>query len=619
MKKKVLSFLLVLTICLGFLPVRAFATEADLPDWYFLFAIFKNVDADCKDESDVMQRVKYTMTQDEIDFIREDADDLEKYMNQVGVMRAHLEVVEIDAPITKLNNDSELKGFLSVKEAAPLLKDYVDLDRYDHITCVANFNISTGYWGVGGFFYENGSGHASINLTSREYFIDYIHGEKRDFPISVYVHEFLHFMENMNKKYGVEFNLHNVMNGSYKLENDIYEEECYTDIILNRAEGNAGTGVHPAVWQYSPRALRTIREMTLPSSVTDIADHAFREHATLTKVFIPSSVKTIGECAFYRCTSLAELTISPGVQTIESHAFRECAALSKVNIPPSVKMIGGCAFYDCAALNEVNIFSGVNTIGDHAFQNCATLTKLTISSGVKTIGECAFCGCTALTRVSIPASVTSIGYAAFYDTNVQDVYYGGTETQWKAIQTGEFNEKLTGVNIYYNHLMVDIKVDDWYAEPVAWALENNVTSGTGGGNFSPNADCTVAQILTFLWRADGSPKSTASNPFSDVNSGDYFYDAAVWAFEKGMVSGENFSGNTPCTRAVAATYLWKAAGSPPAKAANFTDVSVNANYAQAVNWALEQGVTSGTSATTFSPESVCTRGQIVTFLYRTLK
>ena len=471
MKKKALSFLLVLTICLGFLPVGAFAAEADLPDWYFLFAIFKNVDADCKDANGVIQRAKYTMTQDEIDFIREDARDFEAYMNQVGVMRAHLEVVEINAPITELDSDSELKGFLSVKEAAPLLKDYVDLDRYDHITCVANFNVSTGYLGVGGFFYENGSGHANINLTSREYFIDYIHGGKRDFPISVYVHEFLHFMENMNKKYGVEFNLHNVMNGSYKLENDIYEEECYTDIILNRTKGDAGTGVHPAVWQYSPRALRTMREMTLPSSVTDIADHAFREHATLTKIFIPSSVKTLGECAFYSCKSLAELTISPGVQTIESHAFRECVALSKVNIPSSVKMIGGCAFYDCAALNEVNIFSGVNTIG-----------------------ECTFCGCTALTRVSIPASVTSIGYAAFYDTNVQDVYYRGTETQWNAIQMGEFNDKLTGANIYYNHLMADVKTSDWYAEPVAWALENNVTSGTGGGNFSPNANCTVAQF-----------------------------------------------------------------------------------------------------------------------------
>ena len=597
MRKKLLSLLLALTICLGFLPMRAFAAEADLPDWYFLFAIFKNIDADCKDENGVIQHTKYTMQQDEIDLVRQDARDFEAYMNQVGVMRAHLEVVEIDTLVTELNNDNKYGGYISTQQAAPLLKDYVDLDRYDHITCLANFNVSTGYWGRGGSSYENGTGHACVNLISREYFIDYIHGGKRNFPISIYVHEFLHFMENMNKKYGVEFNLHNVMNGSsYKLENDIYEEECYADIILNRAKGNDGTGVHPAVWQYPPHVLRTMSDLTLPSSVTSIANHAFRERATLTKVSIPSSVTNIGKSAFYGCKSLADLTISPGVQTIGEFAFQHCAALTKVSIPSSVTDIGKQAFDGCTALNEVNISSGVQTIGKWAFQNCAALTK-----------------------VSIPASVTSIGYAAFYDTKVQDVYYGGTEAQWKAIQISEFNKKLTGANIHYNHLTADVKTDDWYAEPVSWALENNVTSGTGDGNFSPNANCTVAQILTFLWRADGAPKSTVSNPFSDVKSGDYFYDAALWAFEKGVVSGETFNGNTPCTRAIAAMYLWKAAGSPSAKASHFTDVPVNANYAQAVNWALEQGITSGTSVTTFSPKNVCTRGQIVTFLYRALK
>lgn len=165
----------------------------------------------------------------------------------------------------------------------------------------------------------------------------------------------------------------------------------------------------------------------------------------------------------------------------------------------------------------------------------------------------------------------------------------------------------------------DVKKTDWFADPVLWAVEKNITAGTSDTTFSPNADCTTAQILSFLWRANGSPKPTMVNPFSDVKSGDWYADAAAWAYEKGLVSGTAFGGDTLCTRSMAVTYMWKAAGSPSARAASFTDVSAGAEYADAVAWAVEQGVTAGTSATTFSPDSVCTRGQIVSFLYRGLE
>lgn len=165
----------------------------------------------------------------------------------------------------------------------------------------------------------------------------------------------------------------------------------------------------------------------------------------------------------------------------------------------------------------------------------------------------------------------------------------------------------------------DVKTGDYFADPVLWAVEKKITAGTSKTTFSPNENCSVAQILTFLWRANGSPKPTGSNPFTDVKSGDYYADAAVWAYEKGMVSGSTFGGNTPCTRSMAVTYMWKAAGSPAASYdGKFGDVPANADYAQAVAWALANGVTSGTSETAFSPASTCTRGQIVTFLYRGL-
>ena len=164
----------------------------------------------------------------------------------------------------------------------------------------------------------------------------------------------------------------------------------------------------------------------------------------------------------------------------------------------------------------------------------------------------------------------------------------------------------------------DVKTGDFFADPVKWAVEKGITEGTSETTFSPAADCYTAQILSFLWRANGSPKPTGSNPFTDVKSSDFYADAAIWAYEKGMVSGTTFGGNTLCTRSMAVMYMWKAAGSPSAKAASFSDVPAGADYAQAVAWAVEQKITSGTSATTFSPDDICTRGQIVSFLYRGL-
>lgn len=161
----------------------------------------------------------------------------------------------------------------------------------------------------------------------------------------------------------------------------------------------------------------------------------------------------------------------------------------------------------------------------------------------------------------------------------------------------------------------DVASDAWYAKQVAWAVENGITGGTSATTFSPDQTCTTAQILTFLWRAAGSPEATIANPFTDVTEADYFFKPAVWAYEKGLVSGTALNGNTPCTRSATVTYLWKLAGAPETKAPAFEDVAANADYAQAVQWAVENGVTGGISATQFGPANTCTRAQIVTFLY----
>ena len=169
----------------------------------------------------------------------------------------------------------------------------------------------------------------------------------------------------------------------------------------------------------------------------------------------------------------------------------------------------------------------------------------------------------------------------------------------------------------------DVPADAYYYDAVRWAVENGVTTGTSATTFAPDGVCTRAQVVTFLWRANGSPAPTAAvSPFADVSVGSYYYDAVLWAVEQGITSGTStttFSPAASCTRAQVATFLWRTESSPAVSGgASFADVADNTYYTNAVIWAANSGVTSGTSATTFSPDAVCTRAQIVTFLYRAL-
>ena len=168
---------------------------------------------------------------------------------------------------------------------------------------------------------------------------------------------------------------------------------------------------------------------------------------------------------------------------------------------------------------------------------------------------------------------------------------------------------------------VDVAESAYYYDAVAWAVAEGITSGTSATTFSPDASCTRAQMVTFLWRAAGSPKATGSNPFSDVTSGSYYYDAVLWAVENGITSGTSattFGPDATVTRGQTVTFLYRAAGSPAASGSSFADVSADAYYADAVAWAVAEGITSGTGNNAFSPDADCTRGQIVTFMYRNM-
>ena len=188
----------------------------------------------------------------------------------------------------------------------------------------------------------------------------------------------------------------------------------------------------------------------------------------------------------------------------------------------------------------------------------------------------------------------------------------GTQ-QWSIYYYGRKAPSTTG--------FLDVDDTAYYKDPVLWAGGQGVTAGVSDYAFAPNQGCTRAQAVTFLWRAFGSQAPVnKANPFTDVKSSDYFYQPVLWAVERGITMGtsaKTFSPNETCTRAQIVTFLYRTAGEPRYNGSNpFTDVPKGAYYETAVKWAVGNKITSGTSARAFSPNETCSRAQIVTFLYR---
>ena len=443
--------------------------------------------------------------------------------------------------------------------------------------------------------------------------------------------------------------------------------------------------------------------------VTGIVYRAFYNCSSLTSVSIPDSVKAIGPNAFSGCSALKTVEVGSGVETIGEWAFSGCTALGSIALPDSVTSIGRNAFVACSSLKSVTIPSGLTEIADRLFYNCTSLASIALPDSVAKIGNSAFSHCEALTEISIPKGVTSIVYSSFKGcsslknvtipssvttilddafsgcSSIKKVSFVGTEAQWKDVTVKKGNDDLLNATIeFHTHSFgkwtvktaptctkkgvevrtcacgetetrsvkalghdfgkdgnaekcarcgaanpnysavsfTDVPADAYFAAPVNWAVANNITQGIGGGKFGPDNGCTRGQVVTFLWRAAGSPEPKSSkNPFTDVASGDYFYSAVLWAVEKGVTAGTSattFSPNATCTRGQIVTFQYRANGSPEPKSTSnpFTDVSSGDYFFKAVLWAVENNITKGTSATAFSPNATCTRAQVVTFLYR---
>ena len=177
-----------------------------------------------------------------------------------------------------------------------------------------------------------------------------------------------------------------------------------------------------------------------------------------------------------------------------------------------------------------------------------------------------------------------------------------------------FMEDNSLLNFFY-----DVPNDAYYYEAVRWAVGKGITEGVGNNLFAPHQPCTRAQIVTFLWRAAGSPEPKSMSSFSDVPADSYYAKAVAWAVENGITTGTGdgkFSPDATCTRAQSVTFLFRTSKASAAGAPAFSDVAANAYYAEAVKWAMDNGITNGIGGNLFGSNNDCTRAQIVTFLWR---
>ena len=509
------------------------------------------------------------------------------------------------------------------------------------------------------------------------------------------------------------------------------------------------------VGDYAFAKCTALTEIELPESVKVVGSNAFEDCSALSHIELPAKLKEIGEEAFMN-TGITELVVPGKVKTLGARAFANCQKLSSVTLPGSIQSVGEFAFSNCDALTDIRFAGGYSTMGTDMFTGCDGLKTVTIPGTVKEIPRNAFVRCYNLEKVVIEAGVEVIDMYAFnqirsitelhlpntlkqikqdafgaLEGGKAQVYFYGSQNEWYNIQIDSGNYGLQGWEYFFifldpnacrhnnttvlkgydptctangltdgvycndcgetvtaqktiaalshsyvaivsdptctegghttytcsrcgdgyvsdytdpmGHYYVkgfcincgaeeecvvpvnpfsDVKDTDYFLEPVLWAVECGITAGTGNGKFSPNQTCTRGQVVTFLWRAMGEPEPVSKdNPFSDVKPSDYFYKPVLWAVENGITSGTGngkFSPEQSCTRGQVVTFLWRTMGWSSDIANPFTDVKAQDYFYEPVLWAVENGITSGTSKTTFAPGSNCTRGQVVTFLYRAM-
>ena len=476
----------------------------------------------------------------------------------------------------------------------------------------------------------------------------------------------------------------------------------YAEWINKVTVENGITGIGSNAFRFCS----SIKEVNLPDSLERIGDDAFSNCSDLRSVVIPDNVKTIGDYAFNVCLKLANVSIPEGVQHIGDYAFTFCPALPCAAIPASVTEIGNYAFgyyidyndkdmpkpydgfviygyagteaeayadatgipfelladstgkcgpdvswtldgktreltvsgtgkmwddvpppWDKDLIREITIGDGITGIGNYSFSSCLSLKELTIPEGVGSIGEAAFYNCSCLTDVTILNPDCVIGdHPGTLGDPAKTVIrgYKGSTAEDYANRYGYQFEDVTVKPFRF----ADVgDSDKFYYEPVYWAYGHDpqITNGINDTSFGPDRGCTRGQVVTFLWRAAGCPKpKNTGTTFKDLKEDGFYVKAVAWAVEQGITNGltaDRFGPDSTCTRGQIVTFLWRFRGSPEPENMNtpFTDLNPGGFYLRAVAWAVGNGITNGQTKTAFGPDAICTRGQVVTFLYRAVQ
>ena len=382
-----------------------------------------------------------------------------------------------------------------------------------------------------------------------------------------------------------------------------------------------------------------LKQIDLPEDLHYILFQSFA-NTGLTSLVLPDALCYLGGSAFRGCVDLTRVKLPAELRDLGSHAFADCVKLATVQMPEGLSEEPGDGVFLNTALSDISFYTD-NVIGWSMFQNCDNLTTVTIREGTYSIGNSAFSYCDNLTHVTIPGGVYSMGQDVFKECgklstvlflgdapNLNEFtfrgatatcYYPAGDESWNRFIKQDLGGKITWV-AYDPDLFVDVPMNAFYYESVLWAVDNGITTGATATTFNPNGQCQRAQIVTFLWRAAGCPVVEAENPFTDVKETDFYYDAVLWAVENGITTGTSattFSPFKTCSRAEVVTFLWRAHGKPGSNAENpFADVKDTDFFHTAVLWAVENGITNGMDATHFGSLTVCNRAQVVTFLYR---
>ena len=363
----------------------------------------------------------------------------------------------------------------------------------------------------------------------------------------------------------------------------------------------AGSNHYIAPW----KAFKNITtKIVVEEGVTGIGDYAFSEYSELISVSLPSTLISIGESAFSRCDDLTHLVIPPKVDYIGRSAFKTWG-LEKVVFLGSVPSQGSFRCLD-------NCYATVYYPADNI--SWTEGAKAQYADTVTWVAEVHD-----YTQLTSEATCTQSGMVTYACSSC-----GHSYSEYVVAPGHRYENGFCTVCGLEEPPFADVIHGMYYYEPVKWAVEQGITTGMTPTTFVPDGSCTRAQVVTFLWRAMGCPEPISSdNPFTDVSAGEWYSDAVLWAVEKGITLGTSESTFDPelaCTRGQIVTFLWRYQGQPAAESSAdpFSDLAEDAYYYDAVLWAVEEGITNGFPDGTFGPEQICTRGQIVTFLYRAL-